>query len=131
MSDWIDVEERMPDTKENVWSEKMLVLCDQGMVWRLSYYKYNDGFGCWQRPDAFVSAGSKRVCKWKESPENIDSRWISIEDSSPQPDTTVMVLKSDGSQEESYFGALIWSRLNLFFSNIGSEYKITHWKPLR
>ncbi len=59
------------------------------------------------------------------------SEWISIEDRKPDPDTTVKVLKNDGTQEESYFGALIWSRFNLFFGNIGSEHKVTHWKLIK
>ena len=68
MSEWISVEDRLPESKPEKWSNPVIALCDCGMVYRLSYFNGVDG-GCWQRTQSFADNASKKVIKWMEFPE--------------------------------------------------------------
>lgn len=59
MSDWISVEEKLPESKEGQYSAPVIALTDSGMVFRLSCMG-----SYWQRTKAFIESDSKRVTHW-------------------------------------------------------------------
>lgn len=60
MSEWISVEERLPESTNTTWSKEVIALCDNGRVFALACMG-----GYWQRSNAFVESGAERVTHWK------------------------------------------------------------------
>lgn len=64
MCEWISVDERLPESMPDRWSEDVIALCDNGCIFRLAIYgEY------WQRSTAFVESGADRVTHWMPIPK--------------------------------------------------------------
>ncbi len=59
MSDWVDVEECLPENEPGMWSGPVIALADNGEIFRLACMG-----GCWQRTKAFVDSGATEVTHW-------------------------------------------------------------------
>ncbi|MCW9448599.1 MULTISPECIES: DUF551 domain-containing protein [Klebsiella] len=58
-SDWISVDEKLPESKPGMWSESVIALSDSGDVFRLSCMG-----SYWQRSKAFIESGSTKITHW-------------------------------------------------------------------
>jgi len=58
-SQWISVDERLPESQKDIWSKDVIALSDSGDVFRLACMgEY------WQRSKAFVDSGANRITHW-------------------------------------------------------------------
>jgi len=64
MSQWISVDESLPENKPGLWSSDVIAMSDEFEVFRLSCM---DGY--WQRTRAFIESGSTRILYWMPMPE--------------------------------------------------------------
>ncbi|WP_348971551.1 hypothetical protein, partial [Escherichia coli] len=53
---WINVEHRLPESKEGMWSKEVIALTDTGDVFKLSCMG-----SYWQRTKAFIDSGASKV----------------------------------------------------------------------
>ncbi len=58
-SQWISVDDRLPDNQADKWSEDVIALSDLGDVFRLACMG-----GYWQRSHAFIDSGAEKVTHW-------------------------------------------------------------------
>ncbi|EIP3276427.1 DUF551 domain-containing protein [Escherichia coli] len=56
---WINVEHRLPESKEGMWSKEVIALTDTGEVFKLSCMG-----SYWQRTKAFIDSGASKVTHW-------------------------------------------------------------------
>ena len=57
--DWISVNDRLPESKEGVWSKEVIALGDSGDVFKLSCMG-----SYWQRSKAFIESESENITHW-------------------------------------------------------------------
>lgn len=58
-SDWISVDERLPESKEGQWSKEVIALSDTGDVFKLSCMG-----SYWQRTKTVIDSGSGKITHW-------------------------------------------------------------------
>lgn len=58
-SQWISVEERLPESKKDRWSVEVIALSDTGGVFKLTCMGTY-----WQRTQAFVDSGAEKITHW-------------------------------------------------------------------
>lgn len=56
---WISVEDRLPESAKDKWSEEVIALSDTGDVFKLTCIGTY-----WQRTQAFIESGSSKVTHW-------------------------------------------------------------------
>lgn len=66
---WISVLVATPEHEKDTWSEEVIALADNMMVF-VAMYQH----GIWTRPRAFVDSGAKKVVAWIEFPEFNDDQ---------------------------------------------------------
>ena len=64
MSEWISVEDRLPESSDGRWSKDVIALCDNGEVFRLACMG-----DYWQGSTAFIESGADRVTHWMPLPD--------------------------------------------------------------
>lgn len=64
-SEWVSVDDRLPESSNGEWSKPVIALCDCGIVYHLSHFKGDEG-DCWQRTSSFANNESSRVMYWME-----------------------------------------------------------------
>lgn len=57
--DWINVDDRLPESKEGRWSDEVIALGDSGDIFKLSCMG-----SYWQRSKAFIESGSTKITHW-------------------------------------------------------------------
>lgn len=56
---WIKVEDKLPESKDGMWSAEVIALGDAGDIFKLSCMgEY------WQRSKAFIDSESQRITHW-------------------------------------------------------------------
>lgn len=61
---WIDVGDRLPESKPDMWSEPVIALADNMKIFELSCMG-----SYWQRSKAFVDSGAQKVICWIPFPK--------------------------------------------------------------
>jgi len=56
---WIDVNERLPESNPDTWSDPVIALADNMEIFQLSCMGTY-----WQRSEAFVKSGAQKVIAW-------------------------------------------------------------------
>lgn len=59
MAEWISVEDGLPESKPDTWSDPVIALADNGEIFQLSCMG-----AYWQRSSAFVDSGATKVVGW-------------------------------------------------------------------
>jgi len=59
MGEWISVEDQLPWSEQDMWSEPVIALADNGEVFRLSCMGTY-----WQRRDSFIASGAEKITHW-------------------------------------------------------------------
>jgi hypothetical protein len=58
-SQWISVDDRLPESKKDRWSAEVIALSDTGDVFKLTCMGTY-----WQRTQAFVDSGAEKITHW-------------------------------------------------------------------
>jgi len=61
---WINVEDRLPESKPDMWSDPVIALADNGHIFELRCQGTY-----WQRSSAFIESGASKVICWIPFPE--------------------------------------------------------------
>lgn len=58
-SEWVSVDERLPESSEGVWSKEVIALGDAGDIFKLSCMG-----AYWQRSKSFIESDSEKITHW-------------------------------------------------------------------